>query len=103
MKRATALPTTAALLFFSVSSAQNPTSQVPKPVKPLNESTREAVDDWQKEQESRKFLLQKNSREHSDASGHVRADLWNEGVAHMKRMKVVSHMGPVSEAPTEKK
>jgi len=102
MKRAIALPTTVALLLCSASFAQNPTSQVKKPS--ASERSRAIPqEDWQKEQESRKLLLQKNLREHSDASGHVRPDLWNEGVAHMKRMKVVSHIGPVSETPTDKK
>jgi hypothetical protein len=102
MKRAIALPTTAVLLLCSASFAQNPTSQVKK--LPASETSRAILqEDWEKEQQFRKLMLEKNRREHSDPSGHVRPELWNEGVAHMKRMKVVSHIGPVPNESPDKK
>jgi len=101
--KAIALPAAAALLLCAASFAQNSASQVTEPVKPQSETPRGTPEDGDKEQEFRMLMLQKMRREHSDPSGRVRPDLWNEGVAHMKRMKVVSQIGPVPKEAREKK
>lgn len=103
MKRSLSLPTAAALLLCSASFAQKPASQVTKPVKPPSTTSRGEREDGKEEQELRVRLQKEFEREHSDASGRVRPDLWNEGVAHMMRMKVISHIGPVpKESPGKK-
>ena len=38
------------------------------------------------------------AREHTDTSGRVRPDLRAAGIAHMRRMKVVTQIGPVAPA-----
>jgi len=93
----------AVLVLCSVSFGQNPTSQVSKPARPSRETSRNAPEDLEKEQKLRTLMLQKMRREHSDASGRVRPDLRDEGLAHMKRMKVVSEVGPVPKESPEKK
>jgi hypothetical protein len=103
MKSSVALPTAAALLLCSASFAQNSTSQVSKSVKPQIETARVTAEDGDKEEKSRELVLQKMRREYSDASGRVRPDLWQQGVAQMKRMKVVSQIGPVPKESPEKK
>ena len=74
-----------------------------QPVKPLTKTAREGPKDWEKEQRSRMLIQEQMRRDHSDPSGRVRPDLWSEGVAHMKRMKVVHQIGPAPKESPEKK
>ena len=103
MKWTITLPTAAALLLCTPSFAQNPTPEVTQPVKPLTKTAREGPKDWEKEQRSRMLIQEQMRRDHSDPSGRVRPDLWSEGVAHMKRMKVVHQIGPAPKESPEKK
>jgi len=103
MKWAIRLTTAAALLLCTALFAQNPTREVTQPEKPLTKISRERPEDWGKEQRSRMLVQEQMRRDHSDPSGRVRPDLWSEGVAHMKRMKVVHQIGPAPKESPEKR
>jgi hypothetical protein len=103
MMKSISLPAAVALLLCSASWAQKPTSKVKKPSKPSSETSRTTEDDSEKEQELRTRMQEQAQRELSDPSGHIRPDLWKEGVAHMRRMKVVSQIGPAKQESHDKK
>jgi hypothetical protein len=101
--KALTFQTSAALLLCSVSWAQSPTSQATKPVKPTSEKSSPTTEAWATEQQLRIARQKELRRGLSDPSGRLRPDLFMQGLEQMKRMKVVSHIGPVSEESPNKK
>jgi hypothetical protein len=99
--KALTFQTSAALLLCGVSWAQSPTSQATKPAKPTSEISPPA-EAWATEQQSRIARQEELRRELSDPSGRLRPDLFMQGLEQMKQMKVVSHIGPVSEESPKK-
>jgi hypothetical protein len=47
----------------------------------------------QKEEQIRKLQQKEFIREHSDASGNLRPDLWRNGVEQQKKMQVAPYIG----------
>ena len=56
-----------------------------------------------REQEARVLMQRKLRREHSDASGRLRPDLFAKAIAQIQRMKVAKQIGPDSAASLDKK
>jgi hypothetical protein len=55
--------------------------------------TSNAQDQAQKHQQVREKQQQKFLREHSDASGRPRPDLWRQGMEHARQMPVAANIG----------
>jgi len=99
---AVSMPIAVALFLCSAAVAQKATAPVEEP-SPLSTLTAPvSQDDEQSELENLTLVKERILREHSDASGHVRPDLRSVGIAHMRRMKVATHIGPIPTALQDK-
>lgn len=85
-----------ALLLCGSAFAQNlATTQTPKPqTPPTSPPPDETPAGGLREEEHRLLVLDKMRRDHSDASGHIRPDLFAQALAHMHRMRVAKQIGP---------
>jgi hypothetical protein len=59
----------------------------------------EPEEDESTETDNLNLVKAKLLRAHMDASGHVRPELRNAGVAQLKRVKVATHIGPIPKEP----
>lgn len=70
--------------------------------RPASSSNSKDHEDAYEEQENLERLRAKMAREHSDSSGKPRPDLFDKGISHLQRMKVVHEAGPLKDAEAPK-
>jgi hypothetical protein len=92
-----------AFLFFSPSSGQNRAAPAAPPTKARPSSKDAKSENEAREQETRALMLQRLRREHSDASGRLRPDLFAKAIAQIQRMKVAKQIGPGPTVSPDKK
>jgi hypothetical protein len=70
--------------------------------RPASSANSKDDEDAYEEQENLQRLRAKMAREHSDSSGKPRPDLFDKGIGHLQRMKVVHEAGPLKDAEAPK-